>query len=70
KQDKLCFVITYDVSRYMEETMNELGRLYKDTLVEIVEYCSSQKESVKTVSDYGSLELKESELHEIMDIFN
>ncbi|WP_233152568.1 condensation domain-containing protein, partial [Bacillus mycoides] len=42
KQDKLCFVITYDASRYMEETMNELGRLYKDMLVEIVEYCSSQ----------------------------
>ncbi|WP_242316251.1 condensation domain-containing protein, partial [Bacillus cereus group sp. BfR-BA-01355] len=62
KQDKLCFVITYDASRYMEETMHELGRLYKDTLVEIVECCSSQQESIKTASDYSTNDLETSDL--------
>ncbi|WP_033679169.1 non-ribosomal peptide synthetase, partial [Bacillus gaemokensis] len=61
-QSKLCFVVTYDAKRYLEETINKLGVLYKEILIEIVEYCSNQKESTKTASDYSTNDLETSDL--------
>ncbi|WP_220784120.1 condensation domain-containing protein, partial [Bacillus sp. BML-BC051] len=61
-QNKLSFVIMYDMKQYSEETMNKLGVLYKEMLVGIVAYCSHQKESRKTVSDYSTNDLKTSDL--------
>jgi non-ribosomal peptide synthase protein (TIGR01720 family) len=67
-QGQLCFTVIYDRSKYENETIEKLAKLYKDSLNEIVVYCTKQDQTVKTVSDFGSLQLKSVELDEIVEL--
>jgi len=67
---KLLFALIYDTEKYSEEMMQQLADLFKEKLSEIVDYLTTQEAVTKTISDYGSVKLQESEFDEIMDLFD
>lgn len=68
-QDKLIFTLIYNSNRYSEQMIQSLADLFKAKLVEIITYLTEQESETKTISDYGSVSLQESEFDEIMDLF-
>ncbi len=51
------FNITYDAGKYEDEFIERLAQVYVQTLVEMVQHCCEQKETIKTASDYGACSL-------------
>ncbi|URZ15357.1 non-ribosomal peptide synthetase [Clostridium felsineum] len=68
-QDKLSFSIMYDRNKYMQDTIEEFAKLYRNSLNEIIMYCSNQNQTIRTASDFGSIQLKSIELDEITNLF-
>lgn len=61
-QDILQFDIKYDKSKYSDKTMEQLAKNYKECLIQIIDYCMLQEESIKTASDYSDADLTNKEL--------
>ncbi|HEU4963916.1 MAG TPA: non-ribosomal peptide synthase/polyketide synthase [Bacilli bacterium] len=66
-EGKLWFLIKYDKSQFSTETIEKLAALYQSSLVEIIEYCLSQEQSVKTASDYSAAGLTSADLAGLTD---
>jgi non-ribosomal peptide synthase protein (TIGR01720 family) len=59
--------IMYDSTKYPEEEINKFCNAYKLALKEVVTYCLSQGESAKTLSDFGILDMEDSEVNAFID---
>ncbi|MDR1550946.1 MAG: amino acid adenylation domain-containing protein [Hungatella sp.] len=68
QNDKLMIHVLYDRSKYKAETMEHFCGLYKTALLELVEFCISRGESIKTASDYNS-DITEDVLSELLSLF-
>jgi amino acid adenylation domain-containing protein/non-ribosomal peptide synthase protein (TIGR01720 family) len=70
KKNKFQLEINYDQSRYDSKTIVELAALYKEILTKTIELCVSQKEQIKTISDFSADKLTSIELDELQTIFS
>jgi bacitracin synthase 3 len=68
-QGQLRFTLSYDRNRYTEKTIDQLANDYKVSLNKIVNYCISQKETVKTISDYSAKDLTTDDLAVLMSSY-
>ena len=66
-QGKLTFLLTYDITKYSEEMMQNLSERYQARLEETIEFCRKQEKSEKTASDYSAKELTSKELSSILE---
>jgi amino acid adenylation domain-containing protein/non-ribosomal peptide synthase protein (TIGR01720 family) len=66
---RLMFAVSYDQSKYSEEEMVKLVRLYNEKLLETVYYCTTKNETVKTPSDFSWNNATINSLDILKDIF-
>ncbi|WP_042200931.1 condensation domain-containing protein, partial [Paenibacillus camerounensis] len=66
---RLSLSLAYDKSLYSGVRMEKFTSLYKQSLLEIIEYCLLQKETVKTPSDYSVSDLTGKDLAVIQNAF-
>lgn len=59
---RLIFNITYDEAKYSSNSVKELGKMYIESLDELLEHCMSIQENVKTASDVGANSLSNIEI--------
>lgn len=59
--------ITYDSRKYPEEEIGKFCDAYKSALEKVVTYCVKQDESVKTLSDFGILDIDDLEVNAFID---
>ncbi|HEU4965344.1 MAG TPA: amino acid adenylation domain-containing protein, partial [Bacilli bacterium] len=65
----LHLVLAYDKGSVSGRTMETFAALYQESLVEIIEHCLAQKETVKTPSDYSASDLSGKDLSLLQDRF-
>jgi bacitracin synthase 3 len=65
-RNQLNFTITYNIDKYSSEIMLRIVEDFKNTLLEITEYCSSRTECIVTISDVDDEDLGDEDL----DIIN
>ncbi|AIQ51349.1 hypothetical protein R70331_07375 [Paenibacillus sp. FSL R7-0331] len=66
---RLSLTLAYDKSLYSGVRIEKFTSLYKQSLLEIIEYCLLQKETVKTPSDYSVSDLTNTDLSVIQNAF-
>jgi surfactin family lipopeptide synthetase A len=69
KDSNMNFFITFDQNLYSEESVRILGNLFSYSLIEIIDFCSAQNDSINTLSDIGSTDLSEEEIDALNDLF-
>lgn len=62
--------VTYDQLLFDKEHMNRFAQFYNDSLLNIIDVCINQNESITTASDFGNDKLNMEELDEIQNMFN
>lgn len=68
--DKLCGYVNYKEGKFSKDSIKNFCNLYIESLIEIIEHCCNQEETVATPSDFGALDMGVQELDDIMDIFS
>ncbi|WP_143328987.1 condensation domain-containing protein, partial [Clostridium puniceum] len=63
---KLELFLNYSIREYKEETVINLLKVYKASLIKVIEHCESKKETKKTPWDYGDSELSIEGLNKIL----
>lgn len=69
KNKMLTTDILFDTGKISENNARSLGQIFEESLKELIDYCSSRNEQVKTASDYSNEELHDDELNEILGMF-
>ncbi|QUI24147.1 amino acid adenylation domain-containing protein [Vallitalea pronyensis] len=69
-KDKLQMSFAYSHNEYKEETIKKLAKLYKKSLIDVIEHCVSMDSTEHTPWDYGDANLSLEELGDIMDIYS
>ncbi|MDG1623054.1 condensation domain-containing protein, partial [Bacillus mobilis] len=68
KDSQLSISILFDKTKYNRGSINQLNGEYEKALREVITFCASKQEKVKTISDYDE-DLTSDVLEEIMEIF-
>ena len=70
KNNSLEFDIIFNANLIPESKIAEVGKVFKNTLVEIVDYCEAKDDSVMTLSDLDTEDFGASDLGIINDFLN
>ncbi|WP_158078661.1 non-ribosomal peptide synthetase, partial [Clostridium puniceum] len=65
-KEELKVMFNYSIKEYKEETIEELIKIYKNHLINIIEHCENKKEAQKTPWDYGDDNLSIEDLNKIL----
>ncbi|MBE6052207.1 MAG: amino acid adenylation domain-containing protein [Clostridium sp.] len=68
--NELTFTCNYNTKEYFEETINNLMELFKDNLIEIIDYCTSGTAKQVTPTDLGDANISIDDLDNIMNLLN
>ena len=61
---------TFNSGYYSESDINKLSGLFKEEILNIIEYCSNKESVEYTPSDYSDSDLSMEDLNEIQNLFN
>lgn len=67
---QLQFLFEFKKDKIAKQTIADLSDCYKQELENIIAFCSEQKKTIKTLSDYDTKKLTSSEFEEIIGLFD
>ncbi|HEX2927042.1 MAG TPA: amino acid adenylation domain-containing protein, partial [Ruminiclostridium sp.] len=65
---RLKFTVAYNSGRYSEQSMKQFCSSYVQSIKTIVQHCRSQKETVKTASDFGASDMSLSDFELLLNM--
>jgi amino acid adenylation domain-containing protein/non-ribosomal peptide synthase protein (TIGR01720 family) len=67
---QLAFMFTYDSGKFEKDYIRLLADEYENTLKEVVRYCTSSKEKIKTASDFDKVKLSQKTFSKIESLLS
>lgn len=70
RQKQLYLEITYDGSQYTDHDIEQMGRCFEQAVYSVVEHCLHLEEAASTLSDFGNVEVEDSEMELFLDFID